>query len=185
MSRYLTREEQDWLFERFGIEIDDLNTEELADLAQSLGMDVTEDELETWFSNWDEIAKAASNAAHEALEAEGEYNREIPDDIALAAMLLELATKMRVTAIKKVERTHYVPSEKPAEGMAIWQMKRATGQLTRHDPKVIKEHHKVWGFYLYRKWPAANPVEAEGWLRDYGFTEAFATSPSFVEVARI
>jgi hypothetical protein len=105
-----------------------------------------------------------------------------PRLVMLARRVRDSVDGSRVTAIRRITNTRYLPAFRPPDAWedkgqvtyAAWSTRRVLGELLPTDPRPITETRVMWAFIVH-----GNPIEVEGWLRDEeGYRDAFVVGPN-------
>jgi len=120
------------------------------------------------------VSRAITRARHTALESASDID--IPEDMRLLAIVTEAVTGQHITAIKRspAERdvTSY-PAHWEAADRVVYHIRRLQGLSIQSDPARRTQRFTAYYFIVN-----GNPIIVERYLRQAGFHEASAGSPT-------
>lgn len=134
-----------------------------------------------------DITAAACIAGTRAqIEAEAEVSDpDVPPRLAMLARRCGESTDYPVLAVVKNRSARYKPAA-PVKNLLQWHADRLAGKPVQ--PPVLVVERGMWCFVLdahRHDRSACNAPVVEQWLRDEGFRDALAISPSTVEVCPV
>ena len=121
-----------------------------------------------------EFAKAMREALESASDAD------IPAELATLALITEAITGQHITAIKRGQAERSLTEFPPDFDRLAYHMRRFTGSLLPSDPAWVREAYTAYYFIV-----DGNPIMIERYLKDLGYREAFAGSPTACRVSDV